>query len=79
LLVGLGFWVVLARRAGRWVVGWSHRADDEVLAGGVDDFLGDDGHVVDLQDAFDLADEADGEPELPLVMRAMAAMASVVA
>ncbi|WP_156056513.1 hypothetical protein [Streptosporangium roseum] len=42
----------------------SHRADDEVLPGGVDDFLGDDGHVVDLEDAFDLADEADGEPEV---------------
>jgi hypothetical protein len=50
---------------GRGFVGVDSRgADDEVLSGGLDDFLGDDGLLVDLHDAFDLADEADGEAEV---------------
>ena len=43
---------------------WSQDADDEGFAGGVDDFLGDGGHLVDLQDAFDLRGEAAGEAEV---------------
>lgn len=46
------------------VVARSHRADDEVGSGCFDNFLGDQGQVVDLQDAFDLAEEADGETEV---------------
>ncbi|MEV1004839.1 hypothetical protein [Nonomuraea sp. NPDC050202] len=37
--------------------GASHDADDQVLAGGFDDFLGHGAQLVDFQDAFDLVDE----------------------
>ncbi|MFC4010707.1 hypothetical protein ACFOY2_25995 [Nonomuraea purpurea] len=53
VVVGRGYWVVR-----------SHDSDDEVLAGGFDDFFGDGGHLVNVQDAFDLVDEAGGEAEV---------------
>jgi hypothetical protein len=45
-------------------VRWSHDADDEVLSGGFDDFFGDGGDLVDLQEALDLVDESGGEAEV---------------
>ncbi len=39
-------------------------ADDEGAAGGFDDVAGDDGEVVDLQDAFDLDEQAVNESEV---------------
>ncbi|MEO3884552.1 hypothetical protein [Nonomuraea sp. B5E05] len=42
-----------------------------------DDDFGDGAQLVDFQDSFDLVDQAGGEAKLPLVMRVMAAMASV--
>jgi hypothetical protein len=39
-------------------------ADDERLAGGVDDFGGDRVQAVDLQDALDLREEAREETEV---------------
>ena len=42
----------------------SGEPDDEVLAGGLDDFVGDGGEVVDVEDAADLGEEAVHEPEV---------------
>ena len=59
---------------------WSQDADDEGFAGGVDDFLGDGGHLVDLQDAFDLRGEAAGEAEVAVgdCLRTLTAYTRVV-
>jgi len=54
----------LATRSVVWCVRGLHDADDEVLAGGFDDFFGDGGDLVDLKNAFDLVDEPGGEPEV---------------
>jgi hypothetical protein len=43
----------------------SDRADDEGLASGVDDFAGQGVQAVDVEDPFDLGDEAGGESEVP--------------
>jgi hypothetical protein len=43
----------------------SDGADDEGLAGGLDDFLGDGAELVDFQDAVDLGDEPAGQAEVP--------------
>lgn len=45
----------MAAGLGLALCGSSGGADDEVLAGGLDDFHGDDGLLVDLHDAFDLS------------------------
>lgn len=39
-------------------------ADDEGFGGGVDDVSGDDGQIVDLEDAIDLTEQALDEPEI---------------
>jgi hypothetical protein len=56
--------------------GGSGEPDDEVLAGGLDDFVGDGGEVVDVEDATDLGEERWTSRKLPPVIRATAAMAS---
>jgi hypothetical protein len=62
-LVGLCWWRVVVAGGVR-PVGASHDPYHQVLASGLDNFLGDHGELVDPQDAFDLADEAAGEAEV---------------
>lgn len=47
-----------------WQVTALDRADDEGLAGGLDDFLGDGADLVDFQDAVDLGHELAGKAEV---------------
>lgn len=65
-LVGLCWWRVVVAGGVR-PVGASHDPYHQVLASGLDNFLGDHGELVDPQDAFDLAGEAAGGRKLTLV------------